>query len=75
MRLDVAYCDACFCLQARVAQLTAMLARNKSNKGLAPQIQAKLAAAKQQLEAAAAQHRQMHKAVASKEATAKWMKF
>jgi hypothetical protein len=29
-------------LQARVTQLAAMLERNKTNKGLAPQIQAKL---------------------------------
>jgi hypothetical protein len=64
-----------FCRQARVAQLTAMLARNKTNKGLAPQIEAKLAAAQREVEAAAAQHRQMHKAVAGREATKKWMKF
>lgn len=32
------------CCQARVAQLTAMLQRNKSNNGLAPQIEANLAA-------------------------------
>ena len=62
-------------LQAHVAQLTAMLDRNKSNKGLAPQIAAKLSKAQQQLEAASKQHRQMHKAVAGKEATEKWMKF
>ena len=52
-----------------------MLDRNKSNKGLAPQIAAKLSKAQQQLEAASKQHRQMHKAVAGKEATEKWMKF
>jgi hypothetical protein len=62
-------------MQARVAQLTAMLQRNKSNKGLAPQIQAQLAAAQREVHAAAAQHTQMHKAVASREATKKWMKF
>jgi hypothetical protein len=52
-----------------------MLARNKSNKGLAPQIEAKLAAARREVDAAAAAHRQMHQAVASREATKKWMKF
>jgi hypothetical protein len=52
-----------------------MLARNKTNKGLAPQIEAKLAAARQEYEAAAASHRQMHRAVAAQEATEKWIKF
>jgi hypothetical protein len=52
-----------------------MLQRNKSNKGLATQIQAKLAAAQREVDAAAAQHKQMHKAVAGREATKKWMKF
>eukprot|EP00879_Flechtneria_rotunda_P016901 GHRR01017692.1.p1 GENE.GHRR01017692.1~~GHRR01017692.1.p1 ORF type:complete len:266 (+),score=124.66 GHRR01017692.1:140-937(+) len=61
--------------KARVMQLTAMLERNKGNKGLAPQIEAKLAVAKRALDAAAAQHRHMHKAVADKEAADKWAKF
>lgn len=52
-----------------------MLERNKSNKGLAPQIQTKLHAAQRELQAATAQHQELHKAVAGKEATEKWIKF
>lgn len=58
-----------------MTQLSAMLERNKSNKGLAPQIEAKLTAARRQLDAIVAQHSRMNKAVAGKEATEKWMKF
>ncbi|KAF8068194.1 zinc finger CCCH domain-containing protein 18 [Scenedesmus sp. PABB004] len=56
--------------KARVEQLAAMLARNKSNKGLAPQIQRKLDEARRGLNAAAAAHKQLRRAVAGNDAAA-----
>lgn len=52
-----------------------MLERNRGNKGLAPQIQQKLAAAQRAYDALASQHRQLNEAIASREATAKWAKL
>lgn len=62
-------------VQAQVQHLQAMLQRNAGNRGLVPQIEAKLAAVRAELAAALAAQAQAAKSIQNKEANKRWLKF